>query len=203
MCLFSSRAFTRSIAAGVSATGAFLCRRRRDRGDGAVEAGEGEKVDGVVASLLEAEAASAANDLKRQPLAEPPPLLQLPPLVETVRADARRASRILAVVPPPLMLPHETTAERSAAISRFAPSAFFFFFLRQRKKKWTRGVPGSPHLAQFPFSPPPSVFLLFPFLRACSSPRFKPSTVQIRACASEASLCSWRPCVLPSPKRRR
>ena len=48
LCLFSSRAFTRSIAAGVSAMGAFLCRRRRDRGEGAAGAGEGEEVDGVV-----------------------------------------------------------------------------------------------------------------------------------------------------------
>ena len=124
LCLFSSRAFTRSIAAGVSETGAFLCRRRRDRGDGAVEAGGGEEVDGVVASsVLEAEAASAENGLRRlRPLAELLLLIQLlPPDVDAVRAEARRVSRSLAVVPPPpLLLPPATTtaAERSAAIIR-------------------------------------------------------------------------------------
>lgn len=123
LCLFSSRALTRSTAAGVSATGAFLCLRRRDRGEGAAEAGAGEGVGGM-ASVL-AETASAANNLK--PL---PRLLQLlllaMLLVDAVRADARRAIRSLAEAPPPPLLPPPTT-ERSAAIA--------FFFLEHEKKK--------------------------------------------------------------------
>ena len=73
-------------------------------------------------SLAFAEAASAVNDL----LAAPPLLLLLQlPLVDAVRAEARRASRSLAAVPP-LLLPPATTAERSrAAIVFAAPSAFF------------------------------------------------------------------------------
>ena len=132
LCLFSSKAFTRSIAAGVSATGAFLCRRRRDRGEGGgAEAGGGEEGDGVVASSLLAaeEAASAANNLRLLAAAEPPLLLlQLLPLVDAVRAEARRAIKSLAVPPP--LLPPATAERRSAAISH----VFAAFFSSGKKK---------------------------------------------------------------------
>jgi len=133
LCLFSSKAFTRSIAAGVSATGAFLCRRRRDRGEGGgAEAGGGEEGDGVVASSLLAaeEAASAANNLRLLAAAEPPLLLlQLLPLVDAVRAEARRAIKSLAVPPP--LLPPATAERRSAAISHV-----FAAFFSSGEKKW-------------------------------------------------------------------